>query len=144
MLRLVAILILTSACLPLAAQPDDCCAGDAGASQLAPPAAAGKAVELAGVIGRIQVAAGQGMPHFELKHGAEVTRVLLGPMPFLIAENFNPKSGQEVTVKGYRVEDQVVAAEVTFVAEKRTIRFRDEKGWPVWRGSFGRGARRNR
>ena len=77
------------------------------------------------------------MPYFELKHGAETTRVYLGPMPFLIAENFNPKTGQEVAVKGYKLEDRIIAAQVTFVAGKRTVKFRDERGWPVWRGGFG-------
>jgi hypothetical protein len=60
-------------------------------------------------------------------------------MPFLIAENFNPKAGQEVAVKGYKLEDSILAAQITFVAEKRTVRFRDDQGWPVWRGGFGRG-----
>ena len=54
------------------------------------------------------------MPYFDLKNGAEITRIYLGPMPFLIAENFHPKAGQEVRVKGYRVPDWVVAAQVHF------------------------------
>lgn len=60
-------------------------------------------------------------------------------MPFLITENFNPKTGQEVVVKGYKLQDWVLASHVTFVAEKRTVKFRDDRGWPVWRGGFGRG-----
>ena len=109
-----------------------------GLSQLAPPAATGKPVELSGTVGQIQIVAGQGMPYFELKHGSETTKVYLGPMPFLIAENFNPKSGQEVVVKGYKIETWIVAREITFVDGKRTVRFRDDRGWPLWRGGFGR------
>ncbi len=133
MIRLTAIFLLTPACWLLHAQAQDCCA-------VAPAARAGKIVELSGVVGQIQIVAGQGSPYFELKHGAETTRIYLGPMPFLIAENFNPKSGQEIVVKGYPVEDWIVAARVTLVADKRTVQFRDDQGWPLWRGRFGRGA----
>lgn len=101
--------------------------------------AAEKLVEIAGTVGQIRIVPGQGMPYFELKHGTETTRVQLGPMPFLIAENFNPKTGQEVVVKGFQLEDRIIAVQITFVAEKRTIKFRDERGWPLWRGGFGRG-----
>ena len=106
---------------------------------LAPSAAAGKLIEIAGTVGQIHIVAGQGMPYFELKRGVEITRIYLGPMPFLIAENFNPKAGQEVAIKGYKLSDSILAAQITFVTEKRTVRFRDDQGWPVWRGAFGRG-----
>jgi hypothetical protein len=143
MLRVAAILVSAVAVLPLGAQPANFCGGDRSSlPNMAPPASAGKPVEMTGVVGQIHIVAGQGMPCFELKRGAETTRVYLGPMPFLIAENFNPKAGQEVAVTGYKVQDGVLASQVTFVAEKRTVKFRDEKGWPVWRGGFGRGAGR--
>jgi hypothetical protein len=134
--RLAAILLFAAAGLPLGAQTGS--GEGAPSAQLAPPAAAGKPVELAGTVGQIHIVAGQGMPNFELKRGSEVVRVYLGPMPFLIAENFNPKSGRDVVVKGYKLGDGILAAQITFVAEKRTVRFRDEQGWPVWRGGFGR------
>lgn len=121
-------MLFTAGCTLLHAQP-------------APPAAAGKLIELTGAVGQIHIAPGQGMPYLELKHGAETTRVYLGPMPFLIAENFNPKTGQELAVKGYKVDDRVIASQITFTTEKRTVKFRDEQGWPVWRGGFGRGRR---
>lgn len=139
MLRAAAIFLAAVAALPLGARSGDCCSGDPSSYQMAPPAAAGKPVDLTGTVGQIHIVAGQGMPYFELKRGGETTRVYLGPMPFLISENFNPKAGQEVVVKGYKLQDWVLASQVTFVAEKRTVKFRDEKGWPVWRGGFGRG-----
>jgi hypothetical protein len=138
MLRAAAIVLSAVAILPLEAQSGDCCGGDQPYSQMAPPASAGKPVEITGAVGQIHIVAGQGMPYFELKRGSETTRVYLGPMPFLIAENFNPKAGQEVIVKGYKLQEWILAAQVTFVADKRTVKFRDEKGWPVWRGGFGR------
>lgn len=137
MIRFAAILIIGAICFPLGAQTGK---GDGVPSaQLAPPAAGGKPIEIAGTVGQIHIVAGQGMPYFELKLGTETTRVYLGPMPFLIAENFNPKAGQEVAVKGYKLDDSILAVQITFVAEKRTVRFRDDQGWPVWRGGFGRG-----
>jgi hypothetical protein len=139
MTRLAAILLLSATCLPLGAQQDNCCGTDAASTQMAPPATAGKPIEVSGTVGQIRIVAGQGMPYFELKHGAENILVYLGPMPFLIAENFNPKTGQEVGVKGYKVEGGILAAQITLVSEKRTIKFRDERGWPVWRGGYGRG-----
>ena len=135
-------LTIGAICLPLGAQTGT--ADGAPPAQLAPPAAAGKPIEIAGTVGQIHIVAGQGMPYFELKRGTEITRIYLGPMPFLIAENFNPKAGQEVAIKGYKLEDSILAVQITFVAEKRTVRFRDDQGWPVWRGGFGRGRVRGR
>lgn len=108
--------------------------------QPAPPGVAGEPIEVSGKVAQIRIALG-GMPSFDLKHGDETTRVYLGPMPFLIAENFNPKAGRDVVVKGYKLEDRIIASQITFVAEKRTIKFRDDQGWPLWRGGFGRGGR---
>lgn len=125
----------------LGAQPGPCCRPEDGSTQAAPPAVAGKPIEVSGKVAQIRIALGQGMPSFDLKHGDETTRVYLGPMPFLIAENFNPKAGQDVVVKGYKLEDRIIASQITFVAEKRTIKFRDDQGWPLWRGGFGRGGR---
>lgn len=132
-------LFFTAGCFVLGAQGGACCGAQPGTTQLAPPAATGKPIQASGTVGQIQIVPGQGMPYFELKHGGATTRVFLGPMPYLIEENFNPKSGQEVTVKGYQLEDRIIAAEITLVAEKRTVKFRDERGWPLWRGGFGRG-----
>jgi hypothetical protein len=87
----------------------------------------------------IQIVPGQGMPSFELKHGVNAVRVFLGPMPFLIERNFNLKAGQDVVVKGYELDDRILAVGITLVAERRTVKFRDAQGWPLWRGGFGRG-----
>lgn len=139
MRRLATILFFTAGCALLRAQDGACCGAGAEPAQLAPPAAAGKPVEISGTVGQIRIVPGQGMPYLELKHSGGATRVYLGPMPFLIAENFNPKTGQELAVKGYQWEGRLIAAQITFVAEKRTVRFRDARGWPVWRAGFGRG-----
>jgi len=98
----------------------------------------GKFVERSGVVEQIHIVPGEGMPFFDLRRSTQTVRVYLGPMRLLLQENFNPKAGQEVIVKGYQADECIIASEVTIVAQKRTLRLRDEHGWPVWRGGFGR------
>src|SRR5689334_13825875 len=97
MIRFAAVLTIGAICLPLGAQTGT--ADGVVPVPLAPPAAAGKLIDIAGTVGQIHIVAGQGMPYFELKRGVETMRIYLGPMPFLIAENINPKAGQEVAIK---------------------------------------------
>ena len=80
---------------------------------------------------------GQGMPWLEVKGPKETVKVWLGSMRYLIDENFNPKAGQEVAVKGYQMKDGLVAIQVTLTAEKKTLKLRDAQGWPLWRGGPG-------
>jgi hypothetical protein len=101
-----------------------------GAEQGAAPIAANPVVEIKGVVKQVHISRGQGMPYLEV--GA--TKVYLGSMRYLIAENFNPKAGQDVVVKGYKTGDSVVAIEVTLPAEKKTLKLRDAQGRPLWRG----------
>jgi hypothetical protein len=102
------------------------------------PIAGSPKVELKGKIENLQVARGQGMPQMEVRTEKGVTRVLLGSFRYLIEQNFNPKAGDEVTVKGYKADDYVVAISVTLESEGRTLKLRDEDGRPVWmRGRRG-------
>ncbi|MDE3167256.1 MAG: hypothetical protein KGN36_15750 [Acidobacteriota bacterium] len=126
--------------LPLAAQPGRGWHGDAGAGQGEPPIASLPVVEIAGVVAGVHLGFGQGMPYVEVKQGEETTRVYLGAMHYLIAENFNPKAGQQITAKGYRSGDSIIGIVVTLPQEKKTLKLRDEKGWPLWRGPAWRGA----
>ena len=112
-------------------------------AQASAPIARNPIVELRGAIERVNLSPGQGVPLIEVKQAGGVTTVFLGAMRYLIAENFNPKSGQTVTGKGYKTGDSMVAIEVTLVEEKKTLKLRDEQGWPLWRGGpWGRGGRR--
>lgn len=122
--------VLAFLTLPLAAQPE----GSAVASR--------SVVEFKGRIEQTSIGRGQGMPYLEVRYGRDLWRVYLGAMHYLIAENFNPKAGQEIVVKGYRSEDTVVAIEVTLTAEKKTLRLRDGQGRPLWRGGPWRRGRR--
>jgi hypothetical protein len=142
MIWFAAVLLSIAASLTLNAQSISCPRVADPATQIAPHAATGKLVEVSGAVEQIHIVPGQGMPYLVVKRGAELIRVYLGPMPFLLVENFNPKAGHEVIVKGYKTADWLLAAQITLVAEKRTVKFRDEHGWPLWRGGFGRGAAR--
>jgi hypothetical protein len=72
------------------------------------------------------------MPRLEVKQGSRTVVVLLGSMRYLIEQDFNPKVGEDVEVKGYRAGDEVIAATVRLPAQGKTIRLRDEDGRPVW------------
>jgi hypothetical protein len=106
-------------------------------TEAAPPVASNPVVELSGVIAEVHISPGQGMPYVAVKKDGHAVRIYLGAMHYLIAENFNPKTGQTITAKGYKVEDGVVGILVTLPAEKKTLKLRDEKGWPLWRGGMG-------
>ncbi len=115
--------------------------GQPGGQQAPPsggkaPVASNPVVELKGKITKVQVATGEGMPYFELDGK---TKVLLGSMRYLMENDFNPKAGSRAEVKGYRMADQVVAITVSLPEEKKTLKLRDEGGWPMWGG--GRQAR---
>jgi hypothetical protein len=45
-------------------------------------------------------------------------------------QDFNPKTGEEAAVHGYRVNGDVIAISIT--VRGKTLRLRDENGWPVW------------
>lgn len=99
----------------------------------------GPVVEIKGVIKQVNIGRGQGMPNLDVQHAGGVTKVQLGSMRYLIAENFNPKAGQQVVVKGFKSTDVVLAIEVTLPAEKKALKLRDEQGRPLWRGGPRRG-----
>ena len=104
------------------------------------PIANNPKVELKGVIQSVKLARGQGTPVLVVKTEEATTRVFLGSMRYLMEQNFNPKAGTEVQVKGYKVsEEDVYAISVTLTAENKTLHLRDEDGRPLWqRGRYGR------
>jgi hypothetical protein len=106
------------------------------------PIASNPIVELKGKISKVQTAPGQGMPSLEVEGKEGTFKVLLGSMRYLMQQNFNPKAGEEVVVKGYKQRDQVVATAVTLPGENKTLQLRDDQGRPVWMS--GRHGRRGR
>ena len=108
-----------------------------------PAALAGKPViEVAGRIGKVGIAYGQGTPSLELKTAdGKLWKVWLGSMRYLVEQNFNPKAGQQASARGFETaEGELVAISVTLTEGKQTIRLRDEQGRPLWRGRY-RGGR---
>jgi hypothetical protein len=110
----------------------------AQALQAQSPAASYPVVEFDGTIAQVLAVGQQGNPpSLEVKtHDGKSVRVVLGSVRYLIEHNFNPKAGTLVHVNGFKTEEEVIAREVTLVRQKRTLRLRDEDGWPLWR--FGR------
>jgi hypothetical protein len=97
-----------------------------------PPANAPK-VELKGVIERVRIVPGEGMPYIELHDREGLHRVVLGSMRYLIEQDFNPKAGAEAVVRAFKTEADLLAIEVRIPSEKISIRLRNEDGTPVWR-----------
>jgi hypothetical protein len=101
-------------------------------------------VEMKGRIEKVGIARGQGMPSLEVKADSGKTwKVWLGSMRYLMEQNFSPKAGQDVTVKGFPAASafEMTAHTVTLTETKQTIRLRDDQGLPLWRGQMGRGRR---
>jgi hypothetical protein len=109
----------------------------AAGAGFAQPAASAK-IDLKGSIEKVQVARGQGMPSLYVKTGSGTVRVILGSFRYLIEQDFNPKAGAEIHVKGFKVNDDVMAITVSLPSEGKTLKLRDEEGRPVWmRGRRG-------
>jgi hypothetical protein len=117
----------------------ECCMGGGmrGAAGTA-PIAGNPVVEVSGTISEVHIGVGQGMPYVDVKKGSDTTRLYLGAMHYLIAQDFSPRTGQQVLAKGYKMADGVVGIQVSLPAEKKTLKLRDEKGFPLWRGGPGR------
>lgn len=102
------------------------------------PIANGPVMEIKGKIEKIQIAPGEGMPFLQVKNGSQTTKVYLGSMRYLMEQDFKPKAGDEVAVKGYRMNSDIVA--ITVDHDGKLLRLRDDKGFPLWRGGpHGRG-----
>jgi hypothetical protein len=93
-------------------------------------------VEIRGTIEKVQAMRGEGMPSLILRAEGKPERVLLGSMRYMLEQDFNPKAGEQATVRGFRVNDAILAITVTY--RGKTVKFRDESGMPVWmRGRRG-------
>ncbi len=114
--------------------------GSANAQQMS--ASVTSRVEIRGTIQQAQILPGQGMPYLVVNSANKPVRVYLGSMRYLIEQNFNPKVGQEVSVRGFQVQDGVVAATVAITGSDRVLKLRDDNGWPLWRGGMRRGQQR--
>lgn len=98
------------------------------------PVAGNPIVNISGKITRVEASRPGAMASLVVNVEGTSTNVILGSMRYLMEQDFNPKAGGDVQVKGYRLPASVVAIEVRLPAEKVTLKLRDENGWPVWRG----------
>lgn len=91
-------------------------------------------VDIEGKIARVRITPGQGMPSIVLETRNGEVAVLLGPVWYLMAQNFNPKVGDDAAAKAYKTANGLIAASVSLPQGKKTIRLRDTDGNPLWRG----------
>ncbi len=100
-------------------------------------------IEIKGRIDKVGITRGQGMPSLEVRaESGKIWKVWLGSMRYLMEQNFNPKAGEEVEVKGFQATgNEMTAQTVTLTATKRTIQLRDDQGLPLWRGPMRGGPR---
>jgi hypothetical protein len=93
-------------------------------------------VELKGVVAKVRIAMGQGMPGLEVRTAEKTVQVLLGSIRYLMEQDFRPQAGDGIEVRGYQVNGEVVAISVT--TRGKTLKLRDESGAPLWmRGRRG-------
>ncbi len=110
------------------------------AQQQKSPLADNPVVDFRGKIQKVQLTPGQGTPYLEVSAAGKTTKVILGSMRYLMDKDFNPKAGQEVLGRGYKVGEDVYAILAELPAENKTLKLRDENGYPLWiRGRHGQG-----
>ncbi len=120
--------VLSPALLLAQRGPGVCCGGPLRNGNLV--------VELKGRVERVQITPGEGMPFVTVKAGDQSTNVYLGSMRYLMALGFNPRVGDEVTVKGFKANNGLMAITVVLPATNKTFRLRDADGRPLWRGGM--------
>ena len=99
------------------------------------PIAGNPVVNISGRIARVDAfRPGAGMPTLVVESEGTQTTVVLGSMRYLMEQNFNPKAGAQIEVKGYKQATSVIAIEVRLPAEDLTLKLRDKDGRPLWRG----------
>jgi hypothetical protein len=104
-------------------------------SQPTPKPAALPILTLHGSIRSVNLTAG-GMPSIVVKDGSSRQwTVRLGSIRYLIAQDFNPRAGEIVNVRGYGQESgEVIAISVECPQTGKKITLRGEDGRPLWRG----------
>jgi hypothetical protein len=105
----------------------------------AAPIASSPTVELKGKVQSVRLSPGQGTPFVEIETAGKTAKLYLGSIRYLMDQGFNPKVGDEITAKAYQLQSDYTAITVTLPAANKTVRLRDENGWPVWRGGRGWG-----
>jgi hypothetical protein len=105
------------------------------ADQPAAPIAESPIVKLSGRITRVDAfRPGEGMPAIVVDANGVSQTVVLGSMRYLMEQNFNPKAGEQVHVKAYKLPNILIAIEVSLPADGVKLKLRDENGRPLWRG----------
>jgi len=115
-----------------------------GLARAQPPKSAASIVNLEGTVQEVAARPGAGMPTLWIStSGGERVAVLLGSLRYLIENNFAPRVGDRIAVRGQlTAAGQILAYSVKLLPNGQELRLRDEKGSPLWiRGRYGRPGR---
>ncbi len=113
------------------------CLLQAAAAQCPPPHSAlagAPRAEIQGVIRKVELTPGKGMPQMEIDTGKGIEIVVLGSIRYLMERDFRPKAGTRAVVKGFSQRGLVFARQVEIPAEHVNIVLRNEQGAPLWQG----------
>ncbi|MCP5119405.1 MAG: hypothetical protein GY953_52050 [bacterium] len=115
------------------------------------PIASRPVVNIEGVITAVKLThhqgrnRGQHSPTLEVKAtSGDVVKVRIGPMRFLMEQDFSPEVGDEIQLKAFSMTDgneplEAAAITVKLPKKKQEITLRSEDGYPVWSGRRQRG-----
>jgi len=96
-------------------------------------------VEVKGTVKQVHTEKGAGMPWLEVDTAKGPVKLMLGSMRYLMQNDFAPKAGDAVTAKAFQQPDQAIAMSVELPGSGKSLKLRDDKGMPAWRGGMSKG-----
>lgn len=103
------------------------------------PASHHPVVEIKGSIKQVHIEKGAGMPWLEIDTAKGPVKLMLGSMRYLMQHDFSPKSGDTIVAKAFDESTQTVAISVELPNSGKSLKLRDENGFPLWRGGGMKG-----
>lgn len=120
--------LLTAVLLPASAQPP-----------AAGPLSHYPVVDIKGTVKQVHIEMGAGMPWLEVETAKGPVKLMLGSMRYLMQNDFAPKAGDAISAKAFQETTQAVAMSIELPGSGKSLKLRDEKGMPVWRGAMSKG-----
>jgi hypothetical protein len=96
-------------------------------------------VDIKGTIKQVHIEKGAGMPWLDVETSKGPVKLMLGSMRYLMQNDFAPKAGDAITAKAFQQPDQTIAMSVELPGSGKSLKLRDDKGMPVWRGGMSKG-----
>ncbi len=96
-------------------------------------------IEVKGTVKQVHTERGAGMPWLEVETAKGPVKLMLGSMRYLMQNDFAPKAGDAITAKAFQQPDQAMAMSVELPGSGKSLKLRDERGMPAWRGGMSKG-----